>query len=116
MTSIGGNLRAGRWAARTAREARRQLRARSLLDVRVPAPPALPKSALLGVRLGLRTAHASCLERSLVLQRWHADHGNHVDVIIGVRGPTEFGAHAWLEYESPPAEQGFRELLRLASP
>jgi hypothetical protein len=48
----------------------------------------------------------------LVLQRWLAAHGDQRDVIIGVLAPAEgFGAHAWLEGETPSSP--FQELTRV---
>jgi hypothetical protein len=66
----------------------------------------------------LRRRQATCLERSLVLQRWLAAHGDRRDLVIGVKAPgEEFGAHAWLEGE-PPTDgiSEFTELLRRPAP
>jgi hypothetical protein len=62
----------------------------------------------------LRRVPQTCLERALVLQRWHADHGRERDVVIAVRGPARgFSAHAWLDGE-PDGELGmFEEVLRV---
>ena len=112
------NLRAAWWAQRALRRARRQLRSGGI--ERVPAlspPPALPPAAIRGVLAVLRRGRATCLERSVVLQRWHAAHDRPLDLVIGVSpGAEEFGAHAWLEGESPPhgqAEAEFEEIHRL---
>ena len=101
------------WAARALVAARRQLRARPLGEVRVGAPPALPSRAERGVTAVLRRGRASCLERSLVLQRWHAAHGERHDVVIGVTGPADFLAHAWLDGELDLATVPYREVTRL---
>ena len=62
----------------------------------------------------LRRRSASCLERSVVLQRWHAAHGRPLDVVIGVKLPvSDFLAHAWLDGEPAPPDMTFDELLRL---
>ena len=106
--------RAAAWAAGALRETRAQLRARPLEDVVVPQPPPLSPHGALGVRAALRLRRASCLERSLVLQRWLAAHGERRDVVIGVSAPGEFRAHAWLDGEPAPDDQGFRELSRMA--
>nr|MBA2239838.1 lasso peptide biosynthesis B2 protein [Solirubrobacterales bacterium] len=50
-----------------------------------------------GVRSVLRSRRFSCLERSLVLQRWLDDGQTPCDVIIGVRSDRGLGAHAWIE-------------------
>lgn len=106
-------LRAAWWAARSLRQARRRLRRDPLAGVGIEAPPALPKSALRGVDAVLRRRAPSCLERSLILQRWHAAHGVAQDIVIGVTAPERFSAHAWLEGE-PDAESGpFFEIARL---
>jgi hypothetical protein len=105
-------LRAAWWTARALKRVRRQLRGGTLDEVTVTAPPALPGSAQRGVDAVLRRVPATCLERSLVLQRWLAAHGRSLDVVIGVRAPsTGFTAHAWLEGETAG---DFDELLRLA--
>jgi SAM-dependent methyltransferase len=67
------------------------------------------------VRATLRVGRASCLERSLILQAWHAQSGELRDVVIGVTAPgDEFGAHAWLDGLEPASESDFHELRRLA--
>jgi Transglutaminase-like superfamily len=104
-------LRAAWWALRALGRTRRQLRAGKLEDVVLAAPPALGPSADHGVNAVLRRARGTCLERSLVLQRWLAARGDARDVVIGVSAPaTGFRAHAWLDGE--PAGD-FDELLRL---
>lgn len=48
----------------------------------------------------LRVRGATCLERSLILQRWLATTGRSHDVLIGVGGAgREVVAHAWLDHE-----------------
>ena len=95
-------------------QARRALRDGHLAEIELPAPPAVPFSAERGVHALLRRRSATCLERALVLQRWHAAFGQPREIVIGVRGPAQtFAAHAWLEGE-PDGETGvFEELLRL---
>ncbi len=68
------------------------------------------------MRAVLRRQSPTCLERALVLQRWHAAHGDDFDVIVGVTGTAEeFRAHAWLENEEREQVglEAFRELRRL---
>lgn len=80
----------------------------------MPAPPALSDGAIRGVYAVLRRRHVTCLERSLVLQRWLAAHGDSRAVIIGVTRPgDDFHAHAWLEGEFP-CHPGYEELTRRA--
>jgi hypothetical protein len=101
-------LRAAWWTDRALRRVRADLRDGELREVRLPAPPRLPAGAERGVRAVLR--RASCLERSLVLQRWLAAHGDARDVVIGTTGPAGFQAHAWLDGDD---DAGFVELARL---
>ncbi len=69
------------------------------------------------VRTTLWALRASCLERSLILQAWHAQVGEFRDVIIGVTAPgDEFGAHAWLDGLEPASDEDFHELRRLPPP
>jgi hypothetical protein len=106
-------LRAAWWAERSLHQAKRRLRRDPLAIVGIEPPPALPGSALRGVEAVLRRRDPSCLERSLILQRWYAAHGVAQDIVIGVTAPGEFSAHAWLDGE-PDAEAGpFFEIARL---
>jgi hypothetical protein len=108
------SLRAAWWAQRALRRARRTLRRKGIAETTVSDPPRLGAEAGRGVFAVLRRSPATCLERALVLQRWHAAHGNERDVIIAVRGSTDdFAAHAWLEGEPDPLAGTFKELLRL---
>jgi hypothetical protein len=91
-------LRAAWWAARRLRSLRRDLRANGL-DVTVPPPPpGLPQHAIRGVTGFSAVAHATCLERSFLLQRWLAEHDRSHSIAVGVAGPSasEFRAHAWV--------------------
>jgi hypothetical protein len=106
-------LRGAWWALRALRRVRRQLHHLQLDDVTVDAPPALGRTAEWGVDAVLRRTPSTCLERSLVLQRWLAAQGDRRDVVIGVQAPsTGFRAHAWLEGE-PMGD--FDELRRLGT-
>ena len=107
-------LRAAWWTLWSLLAARRRLRSNGINGFHLrPAPP-LPESAGRGVNAVLRRVPQTCLERALVLQRWHADHGRERDVVIAVRGPARgFAAHAWLDGE-PDGELGvYEELLRV---
>jgi hypothetical protein len=109
-------LSGGWWAFRAWWRSRAQLRRGGLAAVRLPAPPADRPGAQGGVHRVLGGVRASCLERSLVRQRWHAAHGRPRDVVIGVRGPASgFAAHAWLDGDrADPGE--FEELTRWPPP
>jgi hypothetical protein len=106
------SLRAAAWAFRAALVTRQRLRRRGLAATIVPAPPFLPARARRGVALALRHWSPTCLERSLVLQRWLASQGQHLDVVIGVATASgEFRAHAWLDGESDGG--AFQEISRV---
>jgi hypothetical protein len=106
-------LRAAWWTLRTLPRVRADLRTSGIDTVRVAAPPALEPGAVAGVEAVLRRRPHSCLERSLILQRWHAEHGQPLDVVIGVAGASEgFRAHAWLDGRAE--SDGFSELKRLS--
>jgi hypothetical protein len=105
-------LRAAWWTWRSLRGTRRRLRRAAYDTVTVTAPPALPDGAIRGVHAVLRRTDPTCLERSLVLQRWLASHGVAQQVVIGVSAPdASFAAHAWLDGEAPVPP--YRELTRL---
>jgi hypothetical protein len=108
-------LRAAWWAWRTLPRVRRQLRAGRLRNLSVGAPPTLPPDSQRGVDAVLRRLPSSCLERAVVLQRWHAAQGRPLDVIVGVTGLDDFKAHAWLEGEPVPLLPRFNELFRLSA-
>ena len=78
------------------------------------SPPPLPYRAVRGVNAVLRRRQPTCLERSLIMQRWLASQGSVRDVVIGVSGPSEdFGAHAWLDGETDAESHAFHELTRV---
>lgn len=82
----------------------------------MPNPPRLPASSRRGVEAFLRRRRHSCLEGALVRQRWLAEQGVLLDVVIGVTAPTAgFEAHAWLESSGTPANVArYLEIARLA--
>lgn len=108
------DLRAAWWAARSIRSLRAQLRDRGLQAKLIP-PPRLPDSAVRGVEATARCLHATCLERSLLLQEWLLAHGRRYTLIVGVprRGDEPFVAHAWLEGHDRDDVTGFAPLVRI---
>jgi Transglutaminase-like superfamily len=106
-------LRGAWWALRAVVAAHRQLRARPLDAVRLPAPPpGLTAAGERGVYAALRRLKPSCFERALVLQRWLAYRGEFRAVVIGVTAEGRgFSAHAWLEGEQAP---DYEEIARVA--
>jgi hypothetical protein len=108
-------LRAALWTGRALRRARAELRDGELRGVALPDPPHVPPHAERGVHAVLRRREHSCLERSLIMQRWRAAHGDARDVVIGTTGVEGFAAHAWLEGD-PDGAARFVELARLPAP
>ena len=101
------------WGVRSVRIARTKLRA-GALAVMLPAPPAISVTGVRGVRLAARVLRASCLERSLVLQRWYLQQGREIDVLIGVaRDGDATLAHAWLEGEEWRNGRAYVEMTRV---
>lgn len=120
--SVPGRVRravAGwRWARRSVAVIRADVR-RDGLDVAVPPPGVTGPGSLKGARAALRLERASCLERSLVIQRWWSSNDIALDVIIGVRHPTRHdGApgHAWVEYYDEDCSDRFAEIRRVPAP
>jgi hypothetical protein len=111
-------LRAALWAGRAVLQVRRDLRKLGLEAAHVTvSPPALPPSAERGVLALLRRLPSTCLERALVLQRWHASRGRAREVVIGVKSPGEsFEAHAWLDGAPDSEAASYEELMRLPAP
>jgi hypothetical protein len=104
-------LRAAYWTFRALRKTKRALKRDGYQSVELTDPPQLPPHARRGVDAILRREPNTCLERSIVLQRWLAAHGTPLAIVIGVTSPTDFRAHAWLEGEQTPDD--FVELTRL---
>ncbi|MBJ7472986.1 MAG: lasso peptide biosynthesis protein [Solirubrobacteraceae bacterium] len=106
------------WARSALRVVRAEVRDDGL-GVAVPPPPTVRRGSLRGARLALRRDSASCLEKSLVIQRWYASSGIALDVIVGVRhpdlkdGPT---AHAWVEHFDADCSDRFAEIRRVQAP
>jgi len=78
---------------------------------RLPDPPyAAPwLTGFIAVRLAM--LHATCLERSVIMQRWLMAIGRPHDLLIGVKSPRETTiAHAWLDHED---SRGHHVLMRL---
>lgn len=100
------------WSWKVCGRARRELRSLGGVRATIPLPPRVPRQAVRGVRWGLRARRATCLERSLVLQRWHLEHGEARDVVIGVkRARHQVLAHAWLEGD--PRASEYVEMTRV---
>jgi len=82
----------------------------------VTAPPTtrpVDRRAVLAV---LRARGASCLQRSVVLQRFDAAAGRRRALILAVSPPGDgFRAHAWLDGDPEP-DTGLHEIARRPAP
>ncbi|MBM9469137.1 nucleotidyltransferase family protein [Nakamurella leprariae] len=119
------------WAVAALLSARRQLTTAGVTDVELPAPPQVRAADRSAVVATLDEQRATCLERSLVLQRFDADGGRPRELVVAVTDPGPdrtpgcaaadgdpvgaVHAHAWLEGDTAP-QAGFRELLRSPAP
>ena len=97
------------WALRSLRVARRSLAADPLALLHLPPVPVGPAGER-GVAVALTEARATCLERVSIQQEWLRGNGIARDVIIGVTGPNEFSAHAWLDGDGDAREH--TEIMR----
>ncbi len=108
-------LGAAVWAVLALRRLRRQIASEGL-ETHVLAPPAaLHAASVRGIELALRARRATCLERSLVLQRWLLAQGRSHEVLVGVAGGADsIAAHAWIHrYDAAAQGEGFRVLTRV---
>jgi hypothetical protein len=107
-------LRAASWALFALRRLRGEISEQGL-EAQVPPPPELASEGVRGVEAALRRRRATCLERSLILQRWLIAHGAPHEVLIGVSGGADrVEAHAWIDGYDPEAdEQDFRVLTHV---
>lgn len=107
-------LRAALWAFRARLIADRELRRANADELTLPGAPALGLAATRGVNAVLKLTRATCLERSMVLQRWYGAQGVARDVVIGVTSPRSgFRAHAWLEEPGQLTQAEFTEITRI---
>ncbi len=108
------DLRAGVWTLRCLARCRR-------LDEHDVRTVPFPSSARIAGRGGravarlLRDREDKCLSNALIAQAWRADHGDPVDVVIGVTAPSSgFTAHAWLADAPAAASAGHQEIHRIS--
>jgi hypothetical protein len=80
----------------------------------LPSSATIPLSAARAVSRLLRRRQNQCLSNALIVQAWRADHGDAVDVVIGVTAPSAgFSAHAWLADAPEAAAAGHQPIYRL---
>lgn len=86
------------------------------------APADVRRGTLRGARAALRRDRATCLERSLIVQRWWASKGVALEVLVGVRLPGaaasdgEATAHAWVEHWDPDWSDRYAVIRRVPAP
>jgi hypothetical protein len=108
------DLRAGIWTVRCLARCRRQLDRRDVRDVTLPPSERIPVSGARAVSRLLRDRQDRCLSNALIAQAWRADHGDPVDVVIGVAAPAAgFSAHAWLADAAQAASAGHEPIHRI---
>jgi hypothetical protein len=108
-------VRAGIWTLRSVVRCRRQIGSRDLQEIALPDSTHIPAPAGKMVVSVLRRRQDECLSNSLIAQAWRADHGDLVDVLIGVSAPAAgFTAHAWLEDAADAASVGLEPIHRIA--
>lgn len=107
-------LRAAVWSLTALRRLRRELPLAGL-TARVVPPPVVPVASVRGIELALRARHATCLERSFVVQRWLLAQGREHDVLVGVAGGADaLDAHAWIDrYDHAEHGAGYELLTRV---
>jgi hypothetical protein len=110
-------VRGACWAMLALHRLRREIPSEGL-DVRVLAPRSTSSAGVRGVEAALRSRRATCLERSLIVQRWLMADGSPHDVLVGVNGGGgSMEAHAWIDLYDSEDEgegEGFRVLTRVA--
>jgi hypothetical protein len=108
-------LRAAWWTMRSVHRLRVGLRTNGL-KAELTMPPPLPSSAVRGVTATAGCMRATCLERSLLLQKWLLAHGRPHTLVIGVPAPGDepFIAHAWLEgHDGTDDGAAYAQLVRI---
>jgi len=97
------------WTELSLRGLQRDLADRRIA-ARVPPHYLVSPLATVAARAWLRLRHATCLQRSLIMQRWLFAAGESHDVLVGVASSSPISAHAWLDHETAP---GYKVIARL---
>ena len=109
------DLRAALWTTRCLVRYQVQQRRRRVEDIAFPPAGRIGVSGGRAVALILRRRDQRCLSNALIAQAWRADHGDFVDVVIGVASPaTGFSAHAWLADTGDAGAGGHAAISRIA--
>jgi hypothetical protein len=108
------DVRAGIWTVRCLTKCRFQLNRRDVHQINFPPSGAIGVTGKRAVSRLLRDREDKCLSNALIAQAWRADHGDPVDVLIGVASPgSGFSAHAWLADADPIAAAGHAPIHRI---
>ena len=112
------NVRILFWTLTSRVRARHVVHASGLTDLTLDPAPPLGLHNVGKVERVLAITRATCLVRSAVVQRWLADNGQNVDLIVGVTAPSRgFKAHAWLDREAERHNsETFTEIARIRAP
>ena len=104
--AVGARRPADRAPAAAPRRAREPAGARAAARCRTPPPAACGRCCA--------GAPTPASRRRSCSSAGSPRKGSPRDVVVGVRGPAEFGAHAWLDGDLAPAQAGYLELVRVA--
>ncbi len=107
---------AAAWTVLAVVNCHRQLGAAKVSEVALPSATRFSAAGGQAVPAVLRRLRCRCLVTALVHQAWRADHGDPLDVVIGVTSPSAgFTAHAWLDDDGNLARggAGFEPLHRV---
>ncbi len=108
------DLRAGIWTMRCLTRCRWQLKRRDVRQITFPPSGQISSDGARAVNRLLRGREDSCLSNALIAQAWRADHGDFVDVVIGVAAPdASFSAHAWLSDSAEVGAAGHEAIHRI---
>ena len=111
------DVRGAIWTVRCMVRYRLQRSRRQVEEIALPSSAGIGQRGGRAVRSILGHRHDQCLSTALIVQSWRADHGDQVDVVIGVRTDGDgFSAHAWLADAPEAAAGGHDAITRLAPP
>lgn len=110
------DARAAFWTVRCLTRCRLQLDRRDVREVRLPSSAGIDPSGTRAVNRLLHRRENRCLSNALIAQAWRADHGDFVDLVIGVTAPSAgFSAHAWLA-DAPAEAAAGHEAIQVLAP
>lgn len=109
------DAQAALWTMRCLVRYRWQERRRRVEEIEFPPATRIGASGGRAVGRILRRRDDRCLSNALIAQAWRADHGDDVDVVLGVTSPgAAFTAHAWLADGGEHAAAGHEPIGRIA--